>query len=38
VIGFIAYGTTPLIIIQDVPKDRLGETQAELAAREYGRR
>lgn len=38
VIGFIAYGTTPLMIIQDVPKDRLGETQAEIAAREYGRR
>lgn len=37
VIGFIAYGTTPLLVIQDLPADRIEPTKAEAAAREFGR-
>jgi nucleotide-binding universal stress UspA family protein len=32
--SFIAYGSTPTIILQDLPKDQIRETEAELAARE----
>jgi nucleotide-binding universal stress UspA family protein len=46
VVSFIAYGTTPLLIVQDVPLDKthpLGvswgqSTPVEAAAKEYGRR
>ncbi len=38
VISFIAYGTTPLLIVQDVPRDRLEPSVAELAAVEKGGR
>jgi nucleotide-binding universal stress UspA family protein len=34
-LNFIAYGTTPLLIVQDLSRDELESTQAELAAREY---
>jgi len=33
-LNFIAYGTTPLLIVQDLSRDELGGTQAQLAARE----
>ena len=35
VVNFIAYGTTPLLIVQDLPADEMEHTQAEMAAREY---
>jgi nucleotide-binding universal stress UspA family protein len=38
VVSFIAYGTTPLLIYQDLHKDRILPTRAELAAKEYGGR
>ena len=38
VISFVAYGTTPLLIVQDVPPERVVPTRAELAAQESGRR
>jgi nucleotide-binding universal stress UspA family protein len=38
VVNLIAYGTAPLLIIQDMPKDRLGKTLAELMAVEHGGR
>ncbi len=34
-LNFIAYGTTPLLIVQDLSQDELESTQAEMAAREY---
>jgi len=34
-LNFIAYGTTPLLIVQDLSRDELERTQAEMAAREY---
>jgi len=34
-LNFIAYGTTPLLIVQDLSQDELESTQAELAAREH---
>ena len=37
-ISFIAYGTSPLLIIQDMPREQMGETEAEAAARQQGRR
>lgn len=37
VISFIAYGTTPLLVVQDLPPSHIEPTQAELAAREQGR-
>ncbi len=37
VASFIAYGITPLLILQDVAPDRIPPTRAELAAREHGR-
>ena len=33
-ISFIAYGTTPLLIVQDLPADQIELTEAELAAQE----
>ena len=38
VISFIAYGNTPLFILQDLPRERIEPTEAELAAREVGGR
>jgi nucleotide-binding universal stress UspA family protein len=35
VLNFIAYGTTPLLIAQDLSMDEFERTQAEIAAREY---
>ncbi len=34
-VSFIAYGTTPLLIVQDLSQDELERTQAEMAVREY---
>jgi nucleotide-binding universal stress UspA family protein len=36
VVGFIFYGTAPLLILQDLPADRIELTRAEIAAREMG--
>jgi nucleotide-binding universal stress UspA family protein len=36
-LGFIVYGSTPLLILQDLPTNRIEPTQAEIAARETGR-
>jgi nucleotide-binding universal stress UspA family protein len=38
VISFIAYGTTPLLVLQDLPQERIEPTVAEKAAKEYGGR
>jgi nucleotide-binding universal stress UspA family protein len=38
VISFIAYGTTPLLIVQDLPRDRIQPSLAELSAQEHGGR
>jgi nucleotide-binding universal stress UspA family protein len=38
VISFIVYGATPLLIVQDVPADRIQPTEAEVAAKEHGKR
>jgi len=35
-LNFIAYGTTPLLIVQDLSRDELERSQAEIAARERG--
>jgi len=35
VVSFIAYGTSPLLIVQDLTPDEVERTQAEMAAREY---
>ncbi len=35
-LGFIVYGSTPLLILQDLPANRIEPTQAEIAAREAG--
>jgi nucleotide-binding universal stress UspA family protein len=37
-LGFIVYGSTPLLILQDLPTNRIEPTQAEIAARETGGR
>ncbi len=34
-LNFIAYGTTPLLIVQDLSQDEAERTQAEMAAREH---
>jgi nucleotide-binding universal stress UspA family protein len=34
-VSFIAYGTTPLLIVQDLSQEELERTQAEMAVREY---
>jgi nucleotide-binding universal stress UspA family protein len=36
VLSFIAYGTTPLLIIQDLPGDDIERSQAELIAAQVG--
>jgi nucleotide-binding universal stress UspA family protein len=33
-LNFIAYGTTPLLIMQDIPREEIEETEAEKAAQE----
>jgi nucleotide-binding universal stress UspA family protein len=35
-LGFIVYGSTPLLILQDLPANRIELTRAEIAARETG--
>jgi len=35
VVSFVAYGTTPLLIVQDVPLDKTQPTQAQAAAKEH---
>ena len=35
--SFIMYGNTPLLIVQDLPRQAIEPTAAELAAREHGR-
>jgi nucleotide-binding universal stress UspA family protein len=35
-LGFIVYGSTPLLILHDLPTNRIEPTQAEIAARETG--
>ncbi len=37
-LGFIVYGSTPLLILQDLPTNRIEPTQAEIAVRETGGR
>jgi nucleotide-binding universal stress UspA family protein len=36
VISFIAYGTTPLLIIQDLPENDIERSQAEMMAAQFG--
>jgi nucleotide-binding universal stress UspA family protein len=38
VTSFISYGNTPLLIFQDIPRDKLKTTDAEAAAKEFGKR
>jgi nucleotide-binding universal stress UspA family protein len=35
--SFITYGTAPLLIVQDLPQDKIEPTRAEVACREDGR-
>jgi nucleotide-binding universal stress UspA family protein len=35
-LGFIVYGSTPLLILQDLPANRIEPTRAEIVARETG--
>ncbi len=35
-LGFIVYGSTPLLILQDLPTNQIEPTRAEIAARETG--
>jgi len=35
-LGFIVYGSTPLLILQDMPNHQIEPTRAEIAAREAG--
>ena len=37
-LSFIVYGSTPLLILQDLPTNRIEPTRAEIAARETGGR
>ncbi len=37
VMNFLTFGTTALLIMQDLPKDEMAPTQAEVAAMEHGR-
>jgi len=37
VMSFITFGSTPLLIMQDLTRDEIQATQAEIAAREHGR-
>jgi nucleotide-binding universal stress UspA family protein len=36
VVNFIVYGSTPLLILQDLPENRIEPTRAEEVVREYG--
>jgi nucleotide-binding universal stress UspA family protein len=36
VVSFIVYGTTPLLVLQDLPENRIQPTRAEEVVREYG--
>lgn len=36
--GFVAYGSSPLLIFQDAPSREIAPTPAEVAAQNYGRR
>jgi len=38
VISFLAYGSTPLLVVQDMPSERIAPTMAEIASRERGGR
>lgn len=38
VVSFLAYGTTPLLVIQDLPPERIEPTFAEIVSRERGGR
>jgi len=38
VAGFVAYGSSPLLIFQDAPAKEIAPTPAEVAAQNYGRR
>jgi len=38
VISFLAYGSTPLLVVQDMPSERIEPTMAEIASRERGGR
>jgi len=38
VCSFITYGAAPLLIVQDVPQDKIASTQAEVSFKEFGRR
>jgi hypothetical protein len=38
VISFIAYGTKPLLVYQDIARENMEPTRAEDAAQEYGER
>jgi nucleotide-binding universal stress UspA family protein len=38
VISFISYGNTPLLIVQDILRNHLREMDAEVAARDFGKR
>jgi nucleotide-binding universal stress UspA family protein len=38
VLSFISYGNTPLLIFQDVPRNQFSNLDAEVAAREFGKR
>ena len=35
-LSFIVFGTTPLLIMQDLPRSKIGQSDAEMAARERG--
>ena len=37
VMSFITFGTTPLLIVQDLPQGEIKPSPAEIAAREQGR-
>ena len=34
-LNFIAYGTSPLLIVQDLSRDQMQRTQVEMVTREY---
>lgn len=37
VMSFVTFGTTPLLIMQDLPRGEIDSTQAEMAATQHGR-
>jgi nucleotide-binding universal stress UspA family protein len=38
VISFLAYGTTPILVVQDLPSEQIEPTLAEIVSREHGGR